>query len=92
MSNKLKFFLPPIVLAVITWIWLFYEKGRWYTYRSEPLYAPLLILHILVPIYYFVVFIKQIGTNNHFYKVSSGILFFLTLFGALIFMVFTSGA
>ena len=101
MSKKIKFFLPPIILAVITWIWLFYDKSRWYTYRTEWQFIPLLILHLLVPLFYlvtgFITVLRRINVNTRsnadvFYIVGSIAMFFVSLFGAFIFLIFTSGA
>ena len=52
--NKILFFIPPVVLAVITWLWLFLVDGRWYSYKQEWPFLPLLILHLLFPLFYYV--------------------------------------
>ncbi len=98
--NKILFFIPPVLLAVITWLWLFLVDGRWYSYRQEWPFLPLLILHLLFPLFYFIMFIvmiiKHINKNtrsrsNIFYIVSSIILSIACIVGLLTFLVFTSG-
>jgi len=99
-ENKFLFFLPPIILTAVTLIWYFAEEGRWYTYRDEWAFTPLLVCHLLMPLYYFIrliiAIIKQINVNtrsstNVFHIVASIIMGFLCGIGILIFMIFTSG-
>lgn len=99
-KNKIMFFAAPVILAVITLIWLFYKDGRWYYYRQEWPYGPLLALHLLFPVFYLGVFVVRIirhfneytrSSSDMFYIVSSVILSVIC-FGALLsFLVFTSG-
>ena len=100
-GNKLLFILSPVILAVITCIWLFYKDDRWYYYKQEWPFTPLLVLHFLFPLFYFVMFIVKIirhinkNTRNDsdiFYIVSSIILTFVCGVGLLVFLIFTSGA
>ncbi len=99
-SSKIRFFIPPVVLAAITLIWLFYKDGRWYVYRQEWQWAPLLVMHLLFPLFYFVVFIVMIirhvskdkrSSSDTFYIVSSIAMTVLCFIGLLLFLIFTSG-
>ncbi len=98
--NKILFVAPPIVLTILTLIWLFRKDGRWYTYRDEWEFIPLLICHIIMPLFYFVslivVTIRQINestrsASNIYYIVASAILWLGGGFGFLLFIIFTSG-
>ncbi len=100
MKNKILFFIPPVVLAVITWIWLFYEDGRWYYYRQEWQWMPLLLLHLIVPLVYLVVLIVRIirhvnkdtrTSSDTFYIVSSIVMSLVCFVGLFTFLIFTSG-
>lgn len=99
--NKLLFLLPPVLLAVITWIWLFYSNDRWYSYKQEWPFMPLLIMHLLFPLFYPVMLIVRIirhinkntrSDSDVFYIVSSIIMTILCGVGLLAFLIFTSGA
>ena len=101
MKNKILFFVPPVILAVITMIWLFYEDGRWYTYRLEWPFEPLLMLHFLFPLFYFVILVVRIiwhisknkrSSSDIFYIVSSIVMTVVCFVGLLSFLIFTSGA
>lgn len=98
--NRILFILPPPILAVITWIWLFYKDGRWYYYRQEWPFTPLFVLHFLLPAFYLIMFlvflVKHINKNTRasgdiFYIISSIILVVLCTIGLLSFLIFTSG-
>ena len=82
-KDKIIFVLPPFVLALLTIIWYVWADGRWYTYRSEWEYLPLLACHFIMPLYYLVrliiAIVKQINVStrsseNIFYIVASAIL------------------
>ena len=97
----LGFFMPPVVLTIITWIWYFCSSASWYTYQSDWAFKPLLILHLAMPVFYLVALvvavIRKKALMGHkpsrvFYIVASIIMIFITLFGLLAFLVFTSGA
>jgi hypothetical protein len=99
-KHKIIFLCPPIVLAIVTWIWLFYKDGRWYEYHFEWPWLPLFLLHLVLPLFYLTAFIVSIirhsskekrGTSEVFYIVSSIILFFFCCIGFLAYLVFTSG-
>lgn len=99
--NKVLFILSPVILAVITCIWLFYKDGRWYDYKEEWQFAPLLIMHLLFPLFYFVMSIVRIirhinkstrDDSDVFYIVSSIILTIACGMGLIVFLIFTSGA
>ena len=99
-KNKILFFIPPVILAAITLIWLFYEDGRWYGYNQEWQWGPLLVMHLLFPVFYFVVFIVMIirhvskdkrSSSDVFYIVSSIVMTVLCFVGLLSFLIFTSG-
>ncbi len=101
MRNKLFFILAPGILAVITWIWLFYENGRWYYYRQEWPFMPLLIIHLLLPLFYLVVFFVRIirhiskdkrSDSDLFYIISSIVMTVVCSIGLLAYLIFTSGA
>ncbi len=101
MRNKVIFILTPVILAIMTWIWLFYENGRWYYYRQEWPFLPLLIIHLLLPLFYFVVFLVRVirhvnkdkrSASDIFYIVSSIVLTIVCCVGLLSFLLFTSGA
>ena len=98
MKNKIKFFLPPIILAIVSLIWYFGEEGRWYDYRDEVMFMPLMILHFALPIFYLIALIvniarpKERSEHKVFYIVSSIVLMIVTSFGLLIFGIMTSGA
>lgn len=100
MKKKLLFFIPPFILAAITLIWLFYEDGRWYSYKQEWQWGPLFVMHLLFPVFYFVVFIVMIirhvskdkrASSDVFYIVSSITMSVLCFVGLLSFLIFTSG-
>jgi uncharacterized membrane protein YozB (DUF420 family) len=99
--KRLKLFIPPVVLAVITFIWLFCREGRWYTYHQEWPWVPLLILHILMPLYYLVMCIVTIvkhankdkrTEHDMFNIIGSAVMIFVCCVGLLIYLIFTSGA
>ncbi len=101
MKKKIFFILPPVLIAIITWIWLFYEDGRWYTYREEWPWTPLLFVHLILPLFYFIMFIirliRHINKNTRsesdvFYIVSSIIMTVICTVGLFVFLIFTSGA
>ena len=101
MKKKILFIIPPVILAVITLIWLFYETDRWYTYRQEWPFLPLLLLHFLFPAFYFVAFIVRLVMHFNrnkrspadvYYIVSSIVLSVACFVGLLTFLIFTSGA
>lgn len=98
--NKILFIMPPVILAVITWLWLFLVDGRWYSYREEWPFLPLLIMHLLFPLFYFIAFIVRIiklinkktrSGSDVFYIVSSVIMTIACIVGLFTFFVFTSG-
>ena len=98
--NKIIFVAPPIVLTILTLIWYFGKDGRWYSYREEWEFIPLLICHMIMPLFYFVSLIvatvRQINEStrsksNIFYIVASAVLWLGCGFGYLIFIIFTSG-
>ena len=98
--DKILFILPPIVLALLTIIWYVRADGRWYSYRSEWEFLPLLACHLIMPLYYLVrliiAIVKQIdvstrSSENTFYIVASAILWLGCGFGVLVFLIFTSG-
>ena len=99
-KDKILFILPPVILAIVTLIWYFVPDGRWYHYRDEWEFLPLLICHLIMPVYYFVRLIiatvMQIkkdtrSTSNIFYTAASAILCFLCVGGLFTFLIFTSG-
>ncbi|MCR5702736.1 MAG: hypothetical protein K6G76_11410 [Lachnospiraceae bacterium] len=98
-KNKILFVIPPFILAVITWIWLFYKDGRWYYYRKEWPWSILLCFHLLMILFYFisgiVVIVRQIVERKKasyvYYIVSSIILFVVCIIGFLAYAAFTSG-
>ena len=101
MKKKLAFILSPVVLAIVTLIWLFYKDNRWYTYRQEWLFGPLFVLHLLFPLFYLVMLIvmiiKHVNTKTRadsdvFYIISSIIMNVVCIVGLLFFLIFTSGA
>ena len=101
MKNKILFLIPPVILAVITLIWLFYKDGRWYYYHQEWQWGPLFVMHLLFPLFYFVVFIVRIirhvskdkrSSSDGFYIASSIAMTVLCFVGLLTFLIFTSGA
>lgn len=101
MKNKILFIVPPVILAVITIIWLFCEDGRWYSYRQEWPWGPLFVLHLLFPLFYFVMLIVRIirhinrdkrSSSDVFYIVSSIVMTIVCFVGLLSFLIFTSGA
>ena len=100
MKKKICFILPPVILAVTTLVWLFYKEGRWYTYRNELPFYPLMALHFLLPVFYNIAFIVSIirqirkGTrsrSNIVYIIASAVLTVLCYIGAFFFLAFTSG-
>ena len=100
-KNKILFILSPVILAIITCIWLFYKDDRWYTYKQEWPFIPLLCMHLLFPLFYVIMFIvrliRHINRNTRsdsdiFYIVSSIILTVICGVGLLVFLIFTSGA
>ena len=99
--NKILFIASPVILAIITIIWLFYKDGRWYTYRQEWPWGPLLVLHLLFPLFYIISLIVTIirhlnkdkrSSSDVFYIVSSIIMSVVCFVGLLTFLIFTSGA
>ena len=99
-KDKIIFVLPPFVLTLLTIIWYVWADGRWYTYRSEWEYLPLLACHLIMPLYYLVrliiAIVKQINVStrsseNIFYIVASAILWLVCGFGLFVFLIFTSG-
>lgn len=99
MKKKIFFILPPVLLAIVTWIWLFYKDGRWYYYRQEWPFMPLMILHLLFPLFYLVAGVVSLvrligkkGGSTVFYLVSSIILTIVCFIGFIAYGIFTSGA
>ena len=101
MKNKIKFILPPIILAIVTLIWYLCPGGRWYYYRNELPFYPLFILHILMPVFYAAAFIVSVvrqirrdtrSSSNLFYLISSAVLSIVCFIGFVVFGIFTSGA
>ena len=101
MKKRIQFLIPPVILAVITLIWLFYKDGRWYSYRQEWPWGPLFVLHLLLPLFYLVALIvrrirffnkDKRSSSDAFYIVSSIVMSGLCFIGLLIFLIFTSGA
>ncbi|MCR5673154.1 MAG: hypothetical protein K6F87_05510 [Lachnospiraceae bacterium] len=101
MKRKIMFLIPPAILAVITNIWLFYKDDRWYYYRQEWPFMPLLVMHFLFPLMYLaaliVMIIKHINKDKRtssdvFYIISSIVMSVLCFAGLLLFLIFTSGA
>lgn len=101
MKNKILFIVPPVILAVITLIWLFYDSTRWYTYRQEWLWGPLFVMHLLFPLFYIVMLVVMIvrhirkdtrASSDVFYIVSSIVMSVACFIGLLTFLIFTSGA
>ncbi len=98
--DKILFIIPPIILAVLTLIWYFCKDGRWYSYKEEWEYLPLLACHAIMPVYYFIrliiAVVKQINastrsSSNIFYIVDSAVLWIGCSFGLIVFFIFTSG-
>ena len=101
MKNKILFLIPPVILAFITFIWLFYEDGRWYSYKQEWEWGPLFVMHLLLPLFYIVALIVRIirhlnkdkrSASDAFYIVSSIVMSVVCSFGLLTYLIFTSGA
>ena len=101
MKKKILFLMPAVILATITLIWLFYEDGRWYSYNQEWQWGPLLVMHLLFPLFYFVMFIVRIirhvnkdkrTSSDAFYIVASIIMSVVCSVGLLLFLIFISGA
>ena len=101
MKKKFAFLSPSIILAALTLLWLFYKNGRWYTYREEWPFLPLLILHLAQPLYYLISCIMAIirhftksgrQVSYGFYIVASAIMIFVSTIGLFVFLIFTSGA
>lgn len=99
-NDKIKFILPPVILVIVTLIWYFVPDGRWYHYRDEWQFLPLLIGHLIMPVYYFVRLIiatvMQIkkdtrSSDNIFYIAASAVLCFLCVGGLFTFLIYTSG-
>ena len=99
--KKVMFIISPIILAAITLIWLFYKDGRWYYYKQEWQFGPLLVLHLLFPLFYLVMLIVMIikhanpnkrADSDIFYIISSIVMNVLCFFGLIFFLIFTSGA
>ncbi len=100
MKKKVLYLLPSVILAVITWIWLFYKDGRWYTYHLEWPCIPLMILHMLLPLFYAVMFVVWLirhlnkktrkESDIYYLLVSVGLTVACTI-GLLAFLMFTSG-
>ncbi len=100
MKQKIGFLVPPIVLAIVTYIWLFYKDGRWYTYREEWPWLPLFLLHLVFPLFYFVSFIVVLIRHFNEYKRTESDIFFIIAsiimnvfccIGLFAFLIFTSG-
>ncbi len=100
MKHKIIFLCPPIVLAIVTCTWLFYKDGRWYTYRQEWPWYPLLFLHLALPLFYLIAFIVVMirhfnkakrSSSDTFYIVTSIVMNVICCIGLLVFMIFTSG-
>jgi hypothetical protein len=100
MKNKILFFLSPIAVAMITWIWLFYKDDRWYYYRQEWPWLPLMLIHLLLPLFYLTVLIVRIirhanknkrSDSDIFYIISSIVMIIASTIGLLSFLIFTSG-
>ncbi|MBR4573395.1 MAG: hypothetical protein IKO16_00650 [Lachnospiraceae bacterium] len=100
MKKKIMFVLSPVILAVITLIWLFYKDGRWYYYRQEWQWTPLFLMHLLFPAFYLVMLIVSIirhagkdkrSSSGLFYIISSIIMMIACSAGLLLFLIFTSG-
>ena len=98
--KKVLFIISPVILAIVTLIWLFYEDGRWYTYRQEGLWGPLLVMHVLFPVFYLVVMIVMIikhvnqktrSDSDIVYIICSIIMNAVCFTGLLAFLIFTSG-
>lgn len=101
MKKKIMFFIPPVILAVITIIWLFYKDGRWYSYHQELPWGPLFVMHLMFPLFYLIVFIVRIirhvnkdtrSSTDVFYIISSIVMTVICFVGLLAFLIFTSGA
>ncbi len=101
MKKKILFILPPIILAIVSLIWYFGEEGRWYDYRDEVMFMPLMILHVALPIFYLIALIVSIvrqirrdtrSSSNLFYLISSAVLSIVCFIGFVVFCIFTSGA
>ena len=101
MKKKIQFLVPPVILAVVTLIWLFYKDGRWYSYRQEWPWGPLFVMHLLFPLFYLVALIVSIirhcnkdkrSSSDAFYIASSIVMSALCFIGLLTFLIFTSGA
>lgn len=101
MIKKIGFFLPPIILAALTCIWLFYKDGRWYTYHDEWQWLPLLLLHLLFPLIYFIIGIVSIikhvdkqtrASSDWFYIIASPVMTVVCVVGLLTYIIMTSGA
>lgn len=99
-KNKLLFFTPPVILAAITLIWLFYKSGRWYYYRQEWQWKPLFVMHLFLPLFYLITLIVSIvrlvqkdkrSSSGVFYLVSSILMSVICFGGLLLFVIFTSG-
>ena len=99
MKKKILFFLPAVILTALTLFWLFYKDGRWYDYRSEWPFGPLMVLHLAMPLFYLVagivnlvrVLSKKKKGSELFYIISSVIMTAACFVGLLAFLVFTSG-
>ncbi len=99
MKKKLLFFLPAVLLTAITLFWLFYKDGRWYDYRSEWPFGPLLSLHLVMPLFYAVagiVNLVMLLTKKKkgaviFYLIASIIMTIVCFVELMAFIVFTSG-
>ena len=100
MKKKIGFVLPPIILAILTWIWLFYKDGRYYEYNNEFLFKPLFFLHFVLPIFYFIAMIVSIvrlinpatrTMSNVFYLITSIIFWLFGVVGLIAYFIITSG-
>ena len=98
---KILFLVPPVLLAAITLVWLFYEDGRWYSYKLEWQWMPLFLIHLLLPVFYLVALIVRIirhvnkekrSSSDVFYIASSIVLSVVCFIGLFVFLIFTSGA
>ena len=100
MKKKIGFVLPPIILTILTWIWLFYKDGRYYEYNNEFLFLPLFFLHFALPIFYFIAMIVSIvrltnpatrTMSNVFYLITSIIFWLFGVVGLIAYFIITSG-
>ncbi len=100
MKKKIMFIAGPFILAIITAIWMFYKDGRWYYYRQEWEWLPLLVLYFLFPIFYLIAFLVSLirvirkeksSSSDVFYIASSIIMSAVSIMAFILFFFFTSG-